>query len=77
MTRKVTHEVKLPKSLTVAIYIIAVALVLNVAKPFIATSPAFAELYQGDRLNVKITNFPDFPDAMEIYGTISTCEECM
>ena len=73
MTRKVTHEVKLPKSLTVAIYIIAVALVLNVAKPFVATSPAFAELYHGDQLKVTITNFPD---SMEVSGTVRTCELC-
>ena len=56
MTRKVTHEVKLPKSLTVAIYIIAVALVLNVAKPFVATSPAFAELSYGDKLKLEVTH---------------------
>ena len=74
MTRKVTHEVKLPKSLTVAIYIIAVALVLNVAKPFVATSPAFAELYGGEEFQVTITNFPG---VMEVYGTVSTCEQCM
>ena len=52
MTRKVTHEVKLPKSLTVAIYIIAVALALNVAKPFIGIAPALAELSSYDQLNI-------------------------
>jgi len=52
MTRKVTHEIKLPKSLTVAIYIIAVALALNVVKPFVSVAPAFAELSSGSVLQV-------------------------
>ena len=53
MTRKITHEVKLPKSLTVAIYIIAVALALNVVKPFVAIAPAFADLDTGDQIYVQ------------------------
>jgi len=54
MTRKVTHEVKLPKSLTVAIYIIAVALALNVVKPFVGVAPAFAELGYNDKLRLEV-----------------------
>lgn len=54
MTRKVTHELKLPKSLTVAIYIIAIALALNVVKPFVGVAPAFAELGYGDLLELKV-----------------------
>ena len=54
MTRKVTHEVKLPKSLTVAIYIIAIALALNVVKPFLGVAPAFADLDNYDTLSLKV-----------------------
>jgi hypothetical protein len=54
MTRKVTHEIKLPKSLTVAIYIIAVAFALNVVKPFVGVAPAFAELGNYDTLSLKV-----------------------
>ena len=39
MTRKVTHG-EATKVTTVAIYIIAVALALNVAKPFVGIAPA-------------------------------------
>lgn len=44
MTRKVIHEHKIPKSVTVALYAIAIALTLNLAKPFIGVSPASAEI---------------------------------
>ena len=44
MSRKVIHEHKIPKSVTVALYAIAIALTLNLAKPFIGVSPASAEL---------------------------------
>ena len=54
MTRKVTHEIKLPKSLTVASYIIAVALALNVVKPFVSVALAFAELGYGDKLKLEV-----------------------
>lgn len=54
MTRKVTHEIKLLKSLTVAFYIIAAAIALNVVKPFVGISPAFAELSYGDKLKLKV-----------------------
>ena len=57
MTRKVTHEVKLPKSLTVAIYIIAIALALNVVKPFVGVAPAFAELGYGDLIKVSHSDY--------------------
>ena len=57
MTRKVTHEVKLPKSLTVAIYIIAVALALNVVKPIVGVAPAFAELGHGDLIKISHSGY--------------------
>ena len=56
MTRKVTHEIKLPKSLTVAIYIIAVALALHVVKPFVSVAPAFAELGYGDLIKLRVSH---------------------
>ena len=56
MTRKVTHEIKLPKSLTVAIYIIAVALALNVVKPFVSVAPAFADLDNYDTLELIVNH---------------------
>ena len=43
MTRKVIHEHKIPKSVTVALYAIAIALTLNLAKPFATVSTAQAE----------------------------------
>ena len=43
MTRKVIHEHKIPKSLTVALYAIAIALTLNLAKPFVDVSTAQAD----------------------------------
>jgi hypothetical protein len=45
MTRKIVHEIKLPKAVTIALYAIAIALVLNVAKPFISIGPALATLH--------------------------------
>ena len=54
MSRKVIHEVKLPKSLTLILYVIAIALTLNVVKPFIQALPAFADLNEGDRINVSL-----------------------
>ena len=44
MTSKIIHEYKIPKSITVVLYVIAIALTLNLAKPFIAVNPAFAAL---------------------------------
>ena len=48
MSRKVIHEHKIPKSVTVALYAIAISLTLNLAKPFIGVSPASAELFEED-----------------------------
>jgi len=48
MSRKVIFEHKIPKSVTVALDAIAIALTLNLAKPFIGVSPASAELYYSD-----------------------------
>ena len=57
MTRKVTHEVKLPKSLTVAIYIITIAVALNVVKPFVGVAPAFADLDDYDTLKISHSGY--------------------
>lgn len=43
MTRKVIHEHKIPKSVTVALYAIAITLTLNLAKPFVDVRPAQAD----------------------------------
>ena len=48
MTRKVIHEHKIPKSVTVALYAIAIALTLNLAKPFVDVRPAIAGYHQSD-----------------------------
>ena len=46
MSRKVIHEHKIPKSVTVALYAIAIALTLNLAKPFVDVRPAIAGYHQ-------------------------------
>ena len=53
MSRKVIHEHKIPKSVTVALYAIAIALTLNLAKPFTGISPASAELYYSDLSSIE------------------------
>ena len=53
MTRKIVHEIKLPKAVTIALYAIAIALVLNVAKPFISIGPALATLSSFDTIKVQ------------------------
>ena len=40
MSRKVVHEYKIPKTITLVLYAIALALTLNLAKPFMDVSPA-------------------------------------
>ena len=53
MTRKIVHEIKLPKAVTIALYAIAIGLILNVAKPFISIGPALAALNHLDTINVQ------------------------
>ena len=48
MTKKIIHEYKLPKALTLALYVIAIALTLNLAKPFMSVNPAFAAFDRAD-----------------------------
>ena len=50
MEKQIFHEVKLPKIVTIALYAIAIAFLVNVFKPVITTHPAFAELNNGERL---------------------------
>ena len=79
MVRKVVHEHKIPKTITTALYVIAIALTLNLAKPFVSVLPAWAELDSGDRLRVTITNWDDMRVTDSIYidgGSISTCDTC-
>ena len=56
MKKKIIHEVKLPKVVTVALYAIAVAFLVNVFKPVITTHPAFAELNNGGTFTI-LTKF--------------------
>ena len=58
MDKKIIHEVKLPRVITVALYAIAIGLLVNVFKPVVMGHPAFAELTTG-WLSVEITNWPD------------------
>ena len=48
MSRKVIHEHKIPKSMTVVLSAIAIALTLNLAKPFVDVRPAIAGYHQSD-----------------------------
>lgn len=79
MTRKVVHEIKLSKSVTVALYLIGSALTLNLATPLISVSPASAELGYGDRVEVEIINWPAstyVEGSVTVSGELSTCELC-
>lgn len=73
MARKVIHEIKVPMSVTVALYMIGAALFLNLAKPLVSASPAFADLSYGDRIEVEIANWPY---SIEVTGELRTCEMC-
>ena len=42
MDRKITHQVKIPTVVTVALYAIAFGLMANVAKPLLTADPAWA-----------------------------------
>ena len=42
MDKKIIHEVKLPRVITVALYAIAFGLLANVFKPVLTAHPAFA-----------------------------------
>ena len=52
MDKKIIHEVKLPKVITVALYAVAIGLLANVFKPVVMGSPAFAELYNSSTINI-------------------------
>jgi protein involved in polysaccharide export with SLBB domain len=79
MSRTVVHEIKLSKSLTAVLYVLAITLTLNLAKPLIYVPPVFAELGYGDRIEVEITNWPSITEvagSISVDGSISTCEMC-
>lgn len=57
MDKKIIHEVKLPRVITVALYAIAIGLLANVFKPVVMGSPAFADYLQGE-LSISITSWP-------------------
>lgn len=61
MQRKVVHEhnVKLPTVVTVAIYALAIALGANAIKPIVGANPAFADLFSGANLNVRLSGRVD------------------
>ena len=52
MDKKIIHEVKLPRVITVALYAIAIGLLANVFKPVVMGHPAFAELNNYDNITV-------------------------
>ena len=56
MQRKVVHEhtIKIPRVVTVGIYAVAIALGANAIKPILSANPAFAELYRGDEIKVRL-----------------------
>jgi len=58
MDKKIIHEVKLPRVITVALYAIAIGLLANVFKPVVMGHPAFAELYDSSTIQVQISNWP-------------------
>ena len=55
MDKKIIHEVKLPRVITVALYAIAIGLLANVFKPVVMGHPAFADLSYGDKLKLEIS----------------------
>ena len=55
MQKKIVHEVKLQKSVIVALYLLTAGVFLVAAKPMI--TPAVAQLNPGDSLNVAITGW--------------------
>ena len=52
MEKQIIHEVKLPKVVTVALFAIAIAFLVNVFKPVVTTHPAFAELNNGGTFTI-------------------------
>ena len=56
MSRKVVHEHKIPKPITVVLYAIALALTLNLAKPFMDVSPAAAGYHSNLESSVTMLN---------------------
>jgi hypothetical protein len=55
----------------VALYAIAIGLLVNVFKPVVMGHPAFAELYGGANINVKILNWPSNTD-VTVSGNVGT-----
>ena len=52
--RKITHEIKLEKSVKIIIGIFAIGVFLNVFSPLLETKSALAELTSGDKLQVEM-----------------------
>jgi hypothetical protein len=52
MDKKIIHEVKLPRVITVALYAIAIGLLANVFKPVLTAHPAFA--FGNESINVNL-----------------------
>ncbi|MDB3929751.1 hypothetical protein N9413_11250 [Paracoccaceae bacterium] len=67
MDKKIIHEVKLPRVITVALYAIAIGLLANVFKPVVMGHPAFAELNNYD--NITVTH--KFQSPLELSGEVA------
>ena len=52
--RKITHEIKLEKSVKIIIGIFAIGVFLNVFSPLLETKSALADLDSGDRIRVEL-----------------------
>lgn len=69
MDKKIIHEVKLPRVITVALYAIAIGLLANVFKPVVMGHPAFAELNNYDNINIAVTH--DFQNPLKLSGKVA------
>lgn len=53
--RKIIHEIKLPKSLTIILGALAFGVCVHVFTPILAPKPSFAELFGGESFSVNLT----------------------
>ena len=51
--KKIVHEIKLPKSLTVILAVLAIGVCANAFGPALSIKPALAELYSGATIKVR------------------------
>ena len=67
MDRKITHQLKIPAVVTVALYAIAFGLMANVAKPLLIADPAWAANAQNGVQKVAICS-ENGSSCAEIWG---------